>query len=207
MLENVPAAAAPWGFGERVRGGEGRGGNLTTRAAAVVPREAGCRFHGRSEAWGAPPRRTSFMSCSVRLFRRFSHPTGSLPDMLLVVRGERRALEADVAKAALSAFSTRRPRPRQVAPTDRAHEMLFSKSESASSRKASEALRNRARRGAPSNTRARVVLVEFRVSTRRLSRRLGAPSSTPRARLPGFEASSAVFSRREPRAFAPRRLP
>ena len=75
-----------WGFGERVRGGEGRGGNLTTRAAAVVPREAGCRFHGRSEA-GAPPRRTSFMSCSVRLFRRFSHPTGSLPDMLLGRQG------------------------------------------------------------------------------------------------------------------------
>ena len=51
LLENVPAAAAPWGVGERVRGDEGRGGDLTTRAAAVVPREAGCLLHERSEAW------------------------------------------------------------------------------------------------------------------------------------------------------------
>lgn len=60
----------------------------------------------------------------------------------------------------------------------------------------------RAARRAVAYPPARVVLVESRESTRRPPRRLGAPSPTPRARLPGFEASSAVFSRREPRAGA-----
>ena len=60
----------------------------------------------------------------------------------------------------------------------------------------------RAARRAVAYPPARVVLVESCESTRRPSRRLGAPSPTPRARLPGLEASSAVFSRREPRAGA-----
>ena len=99
----------------------------------------------------------------------------------------------------------------QEVPADRPRRKLRAKSESASEShacnilawKASEARRNRARRGAPSHTPSRASSSSNLASRLVVPRVVSAPLRPPRAgRLPGLEASSAVFSRREPRAGA-----
>ena len=215
LLENVPAAAAPWGVGERVRGDEGRGGDLTTRAAAVVPREAGCLLHERSEAWrGARAAETHQLHVVL----------GEVVSPVLPADGELagHAGGSSGVDAARSKLTSRRGSIRffssQEVPADRPrrkHRHHANPSQPPASPwhafliawKASEARRNRARRGAPSHTPSRASSSSNLASRLVVRRVVSAPLRPPRARVSPAWRRLRPFFLGASRVLAPRLVP